>query len=97
MTETIGERPGGETPAHDPLVKLAWAATKAVRGKASLDQASTDADLPISLGIAAITLGAGGSSANSHTPDEWSDPRNRAAALKRALLVVLGVVGLQNS
>jgi acetylornithine deacetylase/succinyl-diaminopimelate desuccinylase-like protein len=76
-------------------VKVAWAATEAVGGKPSLDQASTDANLPISLGIAAITLGGGGSSANSHTPDEWYDPRNRAAALKRALLVVLGVVGLQ--
>ena len=97
VTETIGERPGGETPAHDPLVKLAWAATEAVGGKPSLDRASTDANLPISLGIAAITLGAGGSAENSHTPDEWYDPRNRAAALKRALLVVLGVVGLQKN
>jgi len=91
----IGERPSGETPADDPLVKLAWAATEAVGGKASLDQASTDSNLPISLGVPAVTLGAGGMAANSHTPDEWYDPRNRAAALKRALLVILGVVGLE--
>jgi tripeptide aminopeptidase len=93
VTEMIGERPGGETPAEDPLVKLAWAATEAVGGKASLDQASTDSNLAISLGVPAITLGGGGTSANSHTPDEWYDPRYRAAALKRALLVILGVVG----
>jgi acetylornithine deacetylase/succinyl-diaminopimelate desuccinylase-like protein len=95
LTEMIGERPGGETPAEDPLVQLAWAATEAVGGKASLDQASTDSNLPISLGAPAITLGGGGASANSHTPDEWYDPRNRTAALKRALLVILGVVGLE--
>ena len=94
VTEMIGERPSGETPAEDPLVQLAWAATEAVGGKASLDQASTDSNLPISLGVPAITLGAGGTSANSHTPDEWYDPRNRAAALKRGLLVILGTVGL---
>lgn len=97
ITEMIGERPGGETSAEDELVKVAWAATEAVGGKAMLDQASTDSNLPISLGIPSITLGAGGASANSHTPDEWYDPRNRAAALRRALLVMLGVVGLQNS
>jgi tripeptide aminopeptidase len=97
VTEMIGERPGGETPAEDPLVQLAWAATEAVGGKASLDQASTDSNLPISLGVPAITLGAGGTSANSHTPDEWYDPRNRAAALKRALLVILGTVGFRKN
>lgn len=96
VTEMIGERPGGETQADDPLVKFAWVATEAVGGKASLDRASTDSNLPISLGVSAITLGGGGTSANSHTPDEWYDPRNRAAALRRALLVVLGVVGLEH-
>ncbi|MEO7971844.1 MAG: M20/M25/M40 family metallo-hydrolase [bacterium] len=97
VTEMIGERPGGETPAEDSLVKLACGATEAVGGKASLDQASTDSNLPISLGVPAITLGGGGTAANSHTPDEWYDPRNRAAALKRALLVLLGLVGLRNT
>jgi len=93
--EMIGERPGGETPAEDPLVQLAWAATEALGGKASLDRASTDSNLPISLGVPAITLGGGGTAANSHTPDEWYDPRGRAVALKRALLVILGMVGLE--
>lgn len=93
-TELIGERPSGETATDDPLVQLAWAATETVGGKPSLDRASTDSNLPISMGIPAITLGAGGTSANSHTLDEWYDPRGRALALKRALLVILGTVGL---
>jgi len=95
VTELIGERPGGETPTEDPLVQLAWAATEIVGGKPELDRASTDSNLPISLGVPAITLGGGGTSANSHTPDEWYDPRGRGAALKRALLVILGTVGLK--
>lgn len=94
LTELIGERPGGQTSPEDPLVQLAWEATEAVGGKPTLDLASTDSNLPISLGIPAITLGGGGTSANSHTTDEWYDPRGRALALKRALLVILGTVGV---
>jgi di/tripeptidase len=93
--ELIGERSGGETATDDLLVQLAWAATETVGGKPSFDRASTDSNLPISMGIPAITLGAGGTSANSHTLDEWYDPRGRALALKRALLVILGTVGLR--
>ena len=43
-------------------------------------------------GIPAITLGAGGTSGNSHTLNEWYDPRGRETGLKRALLVMLGLV-----
>jgi len=94
--ELIGERPSGETPAASPLVKLACEATEAVGSTPRLEQASTDSNLPISLGIPAITLGAGGTSGNSHTLDEWYDPSGRDLGLKRALLVLLGAVGLTN-
>lgn len=93
--ELTGERPGGETAVDAPLVKLALEATEAVGFVAQLNQASTDSNLPISLGIPAITLGAGGRSANSHTLDEWYDPRGRELGLKRGLLVILGTVGLR--
>lgn len=92
--ELIGERPGGETSPDAPLVKLACEATKALGCEVHLNQASTDSNFPISLGIPAITIGAGGRSANAHTFDEWYDPRGREAGLKRALLVILGTVGL---
>ena len=94
-TNLLGERPSGETPANDPLVQLAVAATEAVGTNPRLDIASTDSNFPISIGVPAITLGAGGTAANSHTLEEWFDPRDRAVALKRALLVILGTVGVR--
>ncbi len=95
--ELIGERPTGETPADSPLVELAIEATKLLGVEPRLDQSSTDSNLPISLGIPAITLGAGGSSAFSHSLDEWYDPRGRDLGLKRGLLVILGLVGQKES
>ena len=92
--DLIGERPTGETPSDSPLVELAFEATRMLGFEPRLDQSSTDANLPISLGIPAITLGAGGTSGYSHTLDEWYDPRDRDKGLKRALLVALGMVGV---
>ena len=92
--DLIGERPTGETPSDSPLVELAIEATKVLGFEPRLDQASTDSNLPISLGIPAITLGAGGYSGNSHTLDEWYDPRDRDKGLKRGLLVILGMAKL---
>lgn len=91
--DLIGERPMGETPIDSPLVELALEATRMLGFEPRLDQSSTDSNLPISMGIPAITLGAGGSSGFSHTLDEWYDPRDRHKGLKRALLVILGFVG----
>jgi len=92
--DLIGERPTGETPADSTLVELAIEATRLLGVEPRLDQASTDSNLPISLGIPAITLGAGGSSAFSHSLDEWYDPRGRDLGLKRGLLVILGMIGV---
>ena len=90
--EMIGERPSGETPADSPLVKLALETTRLLGVEPRLDQSSTDSNLPISLGIPAITLGAGGTSGASHTLAELYDPRERDKGLKRGLLVILGLV-----
>jgi len=92
--DLMGERPTGETPSDSPLVELAIEATRLLGVEPRLDQSSTDSNLPISLGIPAITLGAGGSSGCSHSLDEWYSPRDREQGLKRGLLVILGIVGL---
>ena len=91
----IGDRPGGETPKDAPLVRLAEAATRALGAAPRLDCSSTDSNIAISLGVPAITVGAGGLSANAHTLDEWYDPRGRELALNRALLLLLGTVGIR--
>ncbi|HYP52488.1 MAG TPA: hypothetical protein VEQ42_03050, partial [Pyrinomonadaceae bacterium] len=59
------------------------------------DCSSTDSNVAISMGLPAVTVGAGGTSGNSHTLAEWYDPRARDLGLKRALLLLLGTVGLQ--
>ena len=90
----IGDRPGGATPPAATLVRLAVEATHAVGARPFLDCSSTDSNIAISRGLPAVTIGAGGTSGNTHTLDEWYDPRGRDAGLKRALLVALGTVGL---
>jgi tripeptide aminopeptidase len=90
----IGDRPGGVTAPEQALVRLAVEATRSLGAKPYLDCSSTDSNIAISMGMPAVTVGAGGSSANTHTLDEWYDPRGRDLGLKRALLVALGVVGL---
>lgn len=92
----IGERPSGETAVDSQIVELAQDATRALGFATCLERASTDSNVPIAMGIPAITLGAGGTSGNSHTLDEWYDPSQREVGLKRALLVVLGMVGMKS-
>ncbi|MDT4956006.1 MAG: tripeptide aminopeptidase [Acidobacteriota bacterium] len=88
----IGDRPSGETHVDASIVRLAEEATRYFGYRPRLDRSSTDSNIAISLGIPAVTLGAGGTSGNSHTLDEWYDPRGRETGLKRALLVMLGLV-----
>lgn len=90
----IGNRPNGITSSDSEIVRFAEEATKALGYNPVADISSTDSNLPISLGIPAITLGAGGTGGNIHTLDEWFNPKGREDGLKRALLVSLGLTGL---
>ncbi len=89
----IGDRPSGETPRDATIVRICEEATRAFGFRPRLDRSSTDSNIAISLGIPAVTLGTGGASGNSHTLEEWFDPKGRETGLKRALLVMLGLVG----
>jgi tripeptide aminopeptidase len=90
----IGNRPSGETPRESPLVRLATEASRAMGVTPILNRASTDSNIPISLGIPAITIGAGGVSGDSHRLSEWYDPVGREIGYKRALLLAVGMSGL---
>lgn len=90
----IGSRPGGETPAEHSLVALAVQATRLVGREPDLATASTDANVPISRGIPAIAIGAGGRGGDAHAPTEWFDNTDGHAGLARALAIVVGAAGL---
>ena len=89
----IGNRPSGETPRESLLVRTAVEASRAMNVTPVLNRASTDSNIPISLGIPAITIGAGGVSGDSHRLGEWYDPAGRETGYKRALLLALGMTG----
>jgi tripeptide aminopeptidase len=89
----IGERPCGETSVDDPMVQSAAAAVRAFDGRPAFTFGSTDANIPMSLGIPAITIGRGGPGGRQHSPDEWTDvdPALNAKNLQLALAILLAV------
>lgn len=90
----IGNRPSGETPRDAAIVRAAVEASRALGVNPILNRASTDSNIPISLGVPAITIGVGGVSGDSHRLSEWYDPTGRELGYQRALLMALGMVGL---
>jgi tripeptide aminopeptidase len=92
--EAIGDRPSGETPASAPLVKLAVEATRQLGETPELVASSTDANVPISLGIPAIAIGAGGDSSGMHTLAESYSNERGAEGIERVLRIVLGAAEL---
>jgi acetylornithine deacetylase/succinyl-diaminopimelate desuccinylase-like protein len=83
----VGDRPSGLTPRTHPLVQTAVAATRAVGHDHQLACASTDANIPIALGVPAVALGAGGRAGDAHLPTEWYENDKGALGIVRALLV----------
>lgn len=92
--DLIGSRPGGELSADSPLLVALRSADEFVGNKSRLERSSTDANIPLSLGIDAIAMGAGGVGGGAHSLQEWYEPAGREAGLKRVLLTLLGVSGL---
>jgi tripeptide aminopeptidase len=93
----IGDRPAGQMSADSVIVKTALAAARVQGRPALLDSAhSTDANLPMSLGIPAITMSGGGSSGGYHSEKlEWWSARNAHTAPQNVMLTILGLVGVQ--
>ncbi|PYP45685.1 MAG: peptidase M20 [Gemmatimonadetes bacterium] len=85
--QLLGDRPSGMTPRAHPLVRAAVAANRALGRDAELASASTDANVPIALGIPAIALGAGGKAGDAHLATEWYENVEGALGIIRALLV----------
>lgn len=93
--KVIGERPCGETPQGAPIVQSAAAAIRAFGLTPAFTISSTDANVPMSMGIPAITIGRGGPGGRVHSPDEWADvdPAANARNVQVALAILLSVAG----
>jgi acetylornithine deacetylase/succinyl-diaminopimelate desuccinylase-like protein len=92
--QLLGDRPSGLTPRTHPLVQAALAATRAIGKEGELAAASTDANVPIALGIPAIALGAGGRAGDAHLTTEWYENDGGVTGVIRALLVAAAVAGV---
>lgn len=92
-----GDRPSGQTAATQPIVQIASASVRAFGLTPSLTFSSTDSNIPISLGIPAITLVAGGTSDRAHALDEWIDLEKTSSlrGMQMMLATLLTLAGMQ--
>ena len=93
--KVIGDRPCGTTPVAAPIVQAAAAAIRAFGDTPSYSIGSTDANVPMSMGIPAVTVGRGGPGGRAHSPDEWTDvdPAANVKNVQAVLAILLSVAG----
>jgi tripeptide aminopeptidase len=94
--ELVGDRPSGEIAEDVPLIQRARAVVRHFGGDPSLSRSSTDSNIPISVGIPAVTVGRGGDGGGAHSLDEWWLNRDGHVAIQRTLLLVLAQAGMAN-
>jgi acetylornithine deacetylase/succinyl-diaminopimelate desuccinylase-like protein len=92
--ESVGNRPAAALPDPSPLLQTLRAVDRHLVLRTEQRIGSTDANIPLSLGIPAIAIGAGGTGGGIHTLQEWYDPTGRETALRRILLTLLDTAGL---
>lgn len=92
---SIGTRPAGKLPADSPLLATIRSVDRTLGNRSRLESSSTDANLPLSLGIPAVAIGGGGIGGGAHTPEEWFNPAGRELGLKRLFLTVVSVAGVE--
>lgn len=90
--EKIGDRPAAELPGDSPLLEAIKAVDRHLGLRTDLRLGSTDANIPLSLGIPAVSLGAGGEGGGAHTSAEWYSAANRELGLRRVLLITLAML-----
>jgi tripeptide aminopeptidase len=89
--DLVGNRPAGRAPETAPIVQAAVGVTKALGFPVTLDEGSTDANYPQSLGIAAITIDGGGRGRGAHALDESFDTTDSWMGTQRALLLTIAL------
>jgi tripeptide aminopeptidase len=91
----IGNRPAGELGAEARILKTIRAVDAHLGNAAQIQRASTDANIPLSMGREAIAIGGGGVGGGAHTLQEWFDCNGRDLGLKRILLTLLALAGVE--
>jgi di/tripeptidase len=90
----IGSRPAGELDSNARLLRVIRAVDSHLGNPSQVQRASTDANIPLSLGREAVAIGGGGAGGGAHTVQEWFDCAGREVALKRILLVAVALTGV---
>jgi acetylornithine deacetylase/succinyl-diaminopimelate desuccinylase-like protein len=90
----IGNRPAGELDASARILQVMRAVDAQLGNSAQIQRASTDANIPLSLGREALAIGGGGIGGGAHTLQEWFDCSGRELGLKRILLAMLALAGV---
>ena len=93
--KVIGNRPAAELPPSSRILQVMQAVDAQLGIHSRQQRASTDANIPLSMQREAIAIGAGGSGGGAHTLHEWYDPMNRELGLRRILLALLTLTGVQ--
>jgi acetylornithine deacetylase/succinyl-diaminopimelate desuccinylase-like protein len=93
---SLGVRPSGKLPDDSPLLDTIRSVDTFLGSRSRLESSSTDANIPLSLGIPAVSIGGGGKGGGSHTPAEWYDATGREAGLKRLFLITVALAGPQS-
>lgn len=94
--KTIGNKPAGEVSRDSVIAQVAIACTEAVGSKAHIaGPSSTNQNIPVSMGIPAVVVGAGGKSGAHHSLDEWYEPKNAHKGAQKVLLMLFALAGLE--
>jgi tripeptide aminopeptidase len=89
--EVVGVRPSGRSSLTSPIVQTAISVQKALNLPVSFAEGSTDANLPLSLGIPALTIDTGGRGSGVHTEQELFDTTDAWKGTQRALLLAIAL------
>ena len=90
----IGSRPAGELDSNARILRVIRSVDSHLGNSSQVQRASTDANIPLSLGREAIAIGGGGAGGGAHTLQEWFDCSGRELALRRILLIALALTGV---
>jgi len=90
--EKIGDRPAAFLPNDSALLEALRAVDRHLRLRTDLRLGSTDANIPLSLGVPALSMGAGGEGGGAHTQAEWYSAKDRESGLRRVLLLTLSML-----